>query len=249
MRGDVVINLKHLEKKVHESADKLAEVFVKEQASEKNLLPEAARKEKIQHELEDNAKEISAKMQEGLQACITALDSCGDLPKRKNEVIEELKHCFSSIDSDAAFTQLGQAIFDDISWKTQLNISTECMTSLYKGAKFLFENKSFHDAENAFFVLCALDPTIYVHWVGYGHACFHVQNYEKSINGYSMASALEPNDSWPHIWAANAFEKINDREHAKMALGVALELEKEKQTPDADIIGSIENRLHVYMNT
>ena len=211
---------------------------------QKKLLPQAAREKKIQHELEAHTKKMEKKMEEGLKACIASLDRCHKLPMKKEAVVEELRSCIAKINSPEALAKLGEGMLSNITWKSQLGISNNCMESLYQGAKALFDAKSHHEAEIAFFVLCAFDPTIFSYWVGFGHASFQQHNYEQAINGYTMASSLHPEDVWPHIWAANSFEKHNDPEYAKMALEEALELEKAKPSPDAKIVASLKSRLH-----
>ena len=243
MEIDDMVQLKDFEKLVHESAEALSKVIAQEQAPEKNLLPAAVREKKIQQEIEAHTKSMQKKMEEGLKACLLSLGQCQNLPMKKEAVVEELKGCFAKIDSPEALAELGKAALTNTSWKAHLAISDNCMESLYQSAKALFDAKSYDDAEKAFFVLCALDPTIFAYWVGFGHTSFHQNNYQQAVNGYGMASTLNPEDIWPHIWAGNSFEKQGERDYAKMALGEALNLEKAKPSPDRDIVSSLESRI------
>ena len=238
-----MVQLKDFEKLVHESAEGLSKIVAQEQTSEKSLLPAAAREKKIQHELEEHTKKMQKKMGEGLRACLQSLEKCHNLPMAKEAVAAELKSCFAKIDTAEALVAMGQAALKNISWKAHLAISDDCMESLYQGAKALFDAQAYNDAEKAFFVLCALDPTASAYWIGFGHTSFQQNNYEQAINGYGMASTLNPEDIWPHIWAGNSFEKQGDHDHAKMALGEALNLEKGKPSPDKEIVRSLESRI------
>jgi len=117
------------------------------------------------------------------------------------------------------------------------------METLYQGAKALFDAHSYSDAEKAFFMLCSLDPSVFTYWIGFGHTNFQQNNYQEAVTCYSMASMLNPQDIWPHIWAANSFEKEKDPDSTKMALSEALTLEKEKPAPDYEILNSLEYRI------
>jgi len=235
--------VKEFDKLVHESTSALAKLLVQDHPHDSSLISASAKEKKVQKELEAHIKSMEKKMEVGLHTCINALDHCRNLPQTKKEVIEELYKCLSAISNLETLAHMGQALFSEASWKSQLGISSNCMESLYQGAKFLFNDKHFNEAEKSFFVLCALDSTVYAYWIGLGHSSFHLHHYKQAIDAYSMASALNPEDVWPHIWAANSFEKEKDLEYAKMALQEALALEKAKPKPDSQLINSLERRL------
>ena len=235
--------VQEFEKLIHDSTSALAKLIVQEQNHEGNLLSSGARENKLQHELEVHIKNMERKMEAGLHACIGSLDQCHDLPKMKKEVIEELYHCFQPINSAEALHDMGTAVFSEITWKSKLGISQDCMESLYQGAKFLFDQRNFDESEKAFFMLCALDSAGSAYWTGWGHSSFYLHLYKQAIDAYSMASMLHPEDVWPHIWAGNCFEKEKDIGHAQMAFRDALVLEQAKQKPDTKLIHSLERRL------
>lgn len=230
---------------LHASAQKLAAVISQDQAKEQDLLPLSAREQQIQQELEEHAKTVEAKMHDGLRVAVLALKECQNPVMPFTDLVHELQHCLNSIDSSEKFTNLGQACLSETTWKDQLGISEKLLSGLYQGAKAVFEKKEYEQAEKAFFVLCSLTPYHFSYWIGLGHSALQNRNYRQAAAAYGMASTLRPDDAWPHIWAANAFEEQNDVTHAKMALSEALQIEKSKEKQDHELIASLQQRLHM----
>lgn len=228
---------------LRESIYKMAELIAKETAYEKELEPAKIRQRKIEHNLEKHVKALEKKMHEGLQAAVLGLKECHHLPMSLDEMVHEFQDCVQAINSSEAFFELGQQFLSGVSWKSHLGISDTCMETLYQGSKHIFDKKDYIQAEKAFFVLCSLDPTQFAYWVGLGHSAFHDKNYRQAINAYSMASALHPEDVWPHVWAANTFIEEKDFAYARMALTEALNLEKAKAEKNHDFIRLLEGRL------
>lgn len=237
-----MLQLDKFKKQLQESIYQVAEFIAKEGENEKGLRSPKAYQNQISHDLEEHVQALEKKMYEGLQAAVLCLKECDNLPMSLDDMVRELQKCIRSINSFEKVSQLGQGLFSDVSWKSQLGISDECMETLYQGAKHIFDKKNYVEAEKAFFVLCSLDPTQFAYWVGLGHSAFQNKTYEQAINAYSMASGLQPEDAWPHVWAANTFEEEKDFAHAKMALTEALHLEKAKSEKDHDFIRSLEER-------
>lgn len=230
---------------IHDSTAALAKIVAEEQAHEKDLLDTKTRQKKIQHELEEDIKQRTQKMHDGLQACILSLRQCTDLPISADALVQELHTCFQKIDSAKTLSKFGQGVLQGTSWKTSLGISNDCMQTLYRGAPALFERKEYVNAEKAFFVVCSLDPTQSGYWIGLGHSSFQMHNYPQAINAYSMASALDPQNVWPHIWAANTFEKENDFVYAKMALEEALALLQSQKPKNQELIQELQARIQI----
>jgi tetratricopeptide (TPR) repeat protein len=163
----------------------------------------------------------------------------------KEVVTKELQKCLRPLKSEEHFAQLGLCLFQETSWKQQLGISDRCMQSLYQGARTLFEEKEYTQAEKAFFMICSIDPTQPAYWIGLGHSSFQTQNYQQAIRAYSMAGAMDPENIWPHIWAANCFEEEHEFEAAKLALheALTLALTLAKTSQNIDLIHTLEERV------
>jgi tetratricopeptide (TPR) repeat protein len=228
---------------LRESMQKMAEMISQGKTRRHEVLPSHVRQQQIEQQLEEQVQTLEKKMHDGLLVAILALNETPHPVMSINEVVLYLQKCMSSINCPEALSKLGQALLSDTSWKSHLGISDKCMAALYQGSSIIFEKKEYDQAEKAFFVLCSLDPTQFIYWIGLGHSAFQDKNYEQAINAYSMASALHPDDAWPHIWAANTFEEQKDFAHAKMAMSEALNLEKEKTPKNHDLVRSLEEKL------
>ncbi|MBS0655046.1 MAG: tetratricopeptide repeat protein [Verrucomicrobia bacterium] len=232
-----------LKEMVHENAKAISEIVAKEEGSQNKFYSVEFRQKQIQEQIVNHVEIVQKKMYEGLKSCILSLDECSDLPMDINELMQELQTCLSSVDSIEKLSKLGDSFLSQISWKSQLRISDKCMDTLFRGATHLFDKKDYESAEKAFFALCCFDSTQFAYWVGLAHSYFHEAKYEEAINAYGTASALDPEDSWPHIWAANAFEEEKDFDRARMAIDRALELEKAKTAKNLELIQSLEERV------
>lgn len=238
-----MLQLDEIEQVLHENAEVFAALLAQEQPHEKDFESIGTRQKKICHELERNAHSLEQRIYDGFKAIVSALGRSPELPMSIDKFIRELRNCLRSIKSTKDFAQLGQNLLSDISWKAQLDISDQCLQMLYQGARALFEEKNYNLAEKAFFVICAFDPTQYAYWIGLGHSCFQERDYSQAINAYAMASTIDPENVWPHIWAANTFEKIKDFQYVKMALNNALSLLKSKTPKHTELISALEARL------
>ncbi len=232
-----------LKQYIQEITKELAEILTQDNLQKGKLLTETAQSAKIEHELQSQFESNINTMKNGLTAIINSLRECTDLPLSVDQVIEELYGCLRSIKSVHDLNKIAQSLFSEISLKTYLSISNTCMEALYIGAKNLFDLKEYNHAQQAFFVLCTLDPTQFVHWIGFAHTNFQNKNYQEAINSYAMASALDPTNIWPHIWAANTFEAMNDFHHASMALQNALDQLAQEVPKNQELIQTVEERI------
>lgn len=237
-----MVRTSDLKKLVHESARSLAKMLAAEDQPEKGSST-TARQEKIENEILQHSQDLETKMFEGLKACLLSLDHCLTLPLSKEKVTEELHIAIRSINTKDAFVKLEQGFSQERTWKESLGISDICMQSLYEGARSLFERKEFEPACQAFFVICAIDPSQSAYWIGLGHSSFQLQNYEQALVAYAMAGGIDPENAWPHIWAANCFEEENDFPQAKMALNEAISIEQAKTPKNLELIHALEKRI------
>jgi len=108
-----VFQLKDFEKLVQESTQALAKIVIQDQPPSNNLLPNAVREKQVQLELESNIKNMERKMAEGLQACLTCLEHCQNLPLTREAVVAELKTCMAKISTPKDISELGQAMLSN----------------------------------------------------------------------------------------------------------------------------------------
>ena len=225
---------------LHGSAAVLAEAAY-EEIQHKSPLYGEEQKARIEHEIENHANHMRKNLLHGIEACIHAL---GESPEA-NAIKKELMTAFGQMNTEEDLVQAGKALLNNVTWKEQLNISNECMVALYEGAKGLLEKKDFSYAEKAFLFLATVDPTQYAFWAGLGHASRSQKHYEQAINAYAMASAINPKDYWPHVWAGATFSEQKDKTHAKMAFEEALVLAEADTSCDKELIRSIRQKIAV----
>lgn len=155
---------------LHTGACALAEAAYEEIKHTSPLYGEE-QKERMQNEIENHAHHMKKKLFSGVEACVAGL---GESPKVA-AIKEELKKAFSQLDSEEALTKAGQDFLNNITWKEQLALSSDCMKELYRGAKNLFEKQDFQRAEKAFFFLSVIDAKEYAFWVGLGPCKFRTK--------------------------------------------------------------------------
>ncbi len=124
----------------------------------------------------------------------------------------------SRFDTVAALHQMSQQVQTGTAWKELLGITDDSLQLLYRGAKQLVDVGLHPEAEAAFFFLTTVDFKQYAFWLGLGHAAFHLGNINQAINAYEMANSCKPDSFWPHIYAANCFEALNDYHEALESL-------------------------------
>lgn len=104
-----------------------------------------------------------------------------------------------------------------------MEFSDEAMKEFYRAAFFLYENKRYADASNAFMFLVTLNPYEYDYWLGLGMALQMCHEYESAIDAYEMAASRRLDSPVPYFYLAKCFFAIHDHESAMSALDLALE--------------------------
>ena len=103
------------------------------------------------------------------------------------------------------------------------DISIEQMDLYYRDAYTFYEQEQFKLAVDSFQALCILDPFFKKHWMGLGGAAQMMQNYEKALRAYGMASLLDDDDPYPHFYAYQCLSATQQNEDAQKALNLAVE--------------------------
>jgi len=223
---------------LQETIHAFAEAAYEEKPHISAMLSPQAQKKKFEHEIEVEIQQMGERLIQGAKACIHGIID----ESSKKKVIEQLQKAFNGMD-DEAILEAGNKLTQDISWKEQFDLSKDCMELLYQSAKEYFEKNDVLHAEKAFFFLATLDPKEYAFWVGFGHACTQLNHYKEAINAYAMANILQPDNSWPHIWAGDVFVQHKDKSHARLAFEEALAVEEAKTSPDQTMIQAIQGKL------
>jgi hypothetical protein len=195
---------------------------------------------------EDVEKEINAYKQncfDGLNAILTRLIEypalSGEVQTLKNELSSSLK----KIESPQKFTLALLDVASGKSWREALKIEKKWLEILYQGAKSIYEDGHFDNAEKAFIFLTWFDSFYYDFWMALGNAELHSAQYQKASASYKVASILLPEESWPHIYSASCFEALGDQELALQALNQGLEKESNKISSDTSLLKILKEKI------
>lgn len=93
---------------------------------------------------------------------------------------------------------------------------------LYQAAKYVFDQKCFLDAANAFGFLTMLNASKFAFWLGLGNSEYKLNNYEQALFAYAFACRINPEDYLSHIFSCRCYEALGERDNAINALELAL---------------------------
>lgn len=102
-----------------------------------------------------------------------------------------------------------------------LELTDTELDTLYQGVKYLFEQQYYVEAAAAFSFLTFLSPAIPIFWMGLGTAEYHLQRYEAALLAYAMAAQANGLDPLPHLFSAQCYELLNEKERALHSLELA----------------------------
>lgn len=100
-------------------------------------------------------------------------------------------------------------------------ISSEGSEGLYSLAYGFYNSGQYDKAMHFFRFLTLVDPSARKQWMGLGAAYQMLKQYERALQCYAQAAALNPQDPYAHWHAAECFLAIKDYEQAKLALDSA----------------------------
>jgi type III secretion system low calcium response chaperone LcrH/SycD len=102
-----------------------------------------------------------------------------------------------------------------------IQLSKESMETLYFLAHTSYKQGKYEEAAGHFRLLTMADARSYRNWIGFG-ACMQMsKNYQKAIEAYEVAAALDPADPQLHIQAADCLFGLGKTKEALFAIGCA----------------------------
>lgn len=210
-----------LDREINQSLAPLCQTIAEEAGlPQEALLSPKAKAESIENEMKAEITNYRKKCTEGFVLCVDEMQEIA----RKDPTIElqvvkqNLSMAFDKLDSLDTIKNYVKEVLSGQTWRELLGISESSLQALYKGAKAMFDEKRYREAESAFCFLATLDSSQYAFWLGLGHCCFHNKNFKEATNAYAMASMADSAAVWPHVYAANCFEATSDFHHALIAL-------------------------------
>lgn len=178
---------------------------------------------------------LRKKCSEGVTIILKKLQEKGTM----NQLEKELFEAFSSLSDPSVFTLVILRVVSGQSWREAMKVSTNTLERLFQGAKIVFEEGLFEQAELCFTFLAWFDSKKYEFWMALGHSLFHMAAHEKAVRAYKAASTCFPEDTWPHVFMAACFEAMDDNEEAMASLERGLYHERRKEKPDQELIKSL----------
>lgn len=110
-------------------------------------------------------------------------------------------------------------------WQELFGYDANTVAAQYKVAYDLFQAADYKNAAAAFSYLVTLNPYEYTYWMGLGVSKQSERLFEEAIVAYTMAEAIDPKNPLPHLYLAQCFYTLQQKdktiEHLKQAITVA----------------------------
>jgi type III secretion system low calcium response chaperone LcrH/SycD len=137
------------------------------------------------------------------------------------------KLCNSSSFLDMEFEVLNSVLDyeepDEI-LQDSLNISDELLLAMYGAANKLYEEDELSKAQKALGLLVTLNPGVSDFWLSWGLSLHHSELFEPALHTYLMASSLNPENPYPHVYSAQCLYALKEEEGALEELDTAIDL-------------------------
>jgi type III secretion system low calcium response chaperone LcrH/SycD len=99
-----------------------------------------------------------------------------------------------------------------------MNVSQDSIEALYFIAYGCYNQGKYDDAVYYFRTLTSLDTRTKKHWMGLGASLQMQKNYQKAIEAYENAAAIDPTDPYVHFHAADCLHSQGNIQDALFAL-------------------------------
>lgn len=138
-----------------------------------------------------------------------------------------MNNALSKIDESLAnieFAEVLEKMAYGETYQDMLQISNEEMQSYYSVAIEYFKNHQYAEAADCFLFLCALNPLKSNLWLRLGNAEHSLQHDEDALEAYAMATLLDANDPFPHLYAAEIYQRQNKTHESEECLNICITL-------------------------
>ena len=130
------------------------------------------------------------------------------------------------------------SIFEEIIKKhpvLQKSISEDSVDEMYENAYHYYQNCKYPSAIRTFECLTFHRPYEPIYWEGLASSLFLQKEYALSIDAWAMACLLNPTNPKNHLFAAECYFSLNNKEEGLKALMAGKKVATEK-----DVMGRIE---------
>lgn len=107
------------------------------------------------------------------------------------------------------------------SMQSPLTLTPESVRTLFQLACLCFKQGKLTEAAGHFTLLTMTEPKNYNYWIWLGTTLQKMKNYEKAIEAYEVAAALNPADPKLHMHAADCLFGLGNTKQALFALDCA----------------------------
>ncbi len=206
---------------VEECAEKLAENCFQQTylPSEADLESPELKLKRMKLEFKRKFEEFQDRCKRGWKVLFQAMEVNQEAKRKEiiqalNLPIEKIMEFTDLKKVSEAFNQQNQK-----NWYQVIGLAKEQMDVLYETARYLFENKKYTDAADAFFTLVSMNVNDYRYWFGYGMAKkLEKTDLDSALDSFSMANSLNPAAPEPFIHAAECYIEQGSFSEAKRCL-------------------------------
>ncbi len=99
-----------------------------------------------------------------------------------------------------------------------MSLSWKWMDRAYEIAKKLLEEKNFEEAEQLFFLLKTIQPTVFEYWLGEATCQHTMKKFQQALETYSLSLLLQPSNALLFFQIADCFKHCNEEECYRQAL-------------------------------
>lgn len=101
------------------------------------------------------------------------------------------------------------------------DLSSGSLETLYHFAHSYYKQGKYEDAEGLFRFLTVANTHTRKYWMGLGASLQMRKVYDKAIESYELAAALDPTDPQVHLYAADCYFGMSKKEEGLFALDCA----------------------------
>ena len=154
--------------------------------------------------------------------CHTNLAECSD-----DESIEEISNHLSEIARVTRhfkeYLQVEENI-ENLDYPSNLLFSNSLLEAFEKIARDLFNDESYEDAANTYFLLASIRPSTPIYWLSLGIVEHKLKNHSQAIQAYVLALVNDPTLVQAHYHKGLCYLNLEQDKLAKISLDKALEL-------------------------
>lgn len=129
-----------------------------------------------------------------------------------------------------------------LSLQEQMDIPWEWMDRAYAVGNQLFDNKRYAEAEDVYYFLCHMQPSVFDYWLGQA-TCQHVLGkFQTAIDTYAMSLILNPDSALVFFQMADCFLHMSEKERSLKSLDFCIECTEDDETQKSLRIEAMQRR-------